>query len=79
MEERGFLSATVIKYEIDGCSWLIELKDGKRLQPMAFKEEFKKDELKVWIKFSYRKKGEVGICMAGTMVDVTEIEIRKDE
>jgi hypothetical protein len=73
-----YTKAEVINYAIDGCTWMLQLKDGKKLQPSYLKPEFQKDKLKVWIKYS-PKKGGVGICMAGEMVNITEIELRKNE
>jgi hypothetical protein len=73
-----YKAATVINYALDGCTWMIRLEDGKKLQPSNLKPEFQKDKLKVWIKYTI-KKGGVGICMAGEMVDITEIELRKNE
>jgi hypothetical protein len=71
-----YKAATVINYTVDGCTWMLQLEDGKKLQPSVLKPEFQKDKLKVWIKYS-PKKGGVGICMAGEIVDITEIDLRK--
>jgi hypothetical protein len=72
----GYEKATVISYEVDGCTWMLDLEDGKKLQPAELKPEFQKDRLDVWIKYEI-KKGAVGICMAGTMINLVEIELRK--
>jgi hypothetical protein len=71
-----FIKAEVINYTVDGCTWMLKLEDGKKLQPSELKPEFQKNKLKVWIKYVV-KKGGVGICMAGEMVNITEIELRK--
>lgn len=71
-----YIAATVINYTVDGCTWMLQLEDGKKLQPSVLKPEYQKDKLKVWIKY-LTKKGGVGICMAGEIVDITEIELRK--
>lgn len=73
--KEGFTKATIINYTVDGCSWLLELEDGKKLQPETLDQKFQKDKLKVWIKYTI-KKGGVGICMTGEMVNITAIEER---
>ena len=75
MEEKGFIPATVIRYSLDGCSWMLALKDGKKLQPENLKADFQKDKLEVWIRYQL-KKGGMSICMAGEIVTITEIELR---
>ena len=72
----GYTKAEVINYTVDGCSWMLQLEDGKKLEPAGLKPEFQKDKLKVWIKYTI-KKGGAGICMAGEMINLTEIELRK--
>lgn len=72
----GYTKATVINYTVDGCTWMLELEDGKKLQPAELKPEFQKDKLNVWIMYETRKGG-IGICMAGEMVNITAIELRK--
>jgi len=81
-EKEGYVKATVIFYEVDACKYLLQLEPElngpdvlKRLEPTILKEEFKKDHLLVWIKY-IPKKGGVSICMAGQMVDLTDILLR---
>jgi hypothetical protein len=74
--ERGYTPATVINYTIDGCSWMLKLENDQKLQPLELQPEFQQENLKVWIKYVI-KKGAVGICMAGEIVTLTEIVIRK--
>ncbi len=70
----GYIQATVTLYDVDGCKWLITLSDGKRLIPSpVLAEGFARDGLKVWLKYSL-KKGAVGTCMAGAIVEITAIE-----
>jgi len=70
----GYVQATVTLYDVDGCKWLITLADGKRIIPSpALAENFAVDGLKVWLKYAL-KKGAVGTCMAGTIVELTAIE-----
>lgn len=73
--KEGYTKATIINYAVDGCSWMIQLEDGKKLEPSNLADEFKKENLKVWIQYQV-KKGGMSICMAGEMVTITTIEIR---
>lgn len=73
-EQSGFVKGTIINYTLDGCSFMIQLEDGKKLEPVNLQFEFKKDKFKVWIKYQYYKGN--SICMAGEMVTVTAIETR---
>ncbi|MDQ3048802.1 MAG: hypothetical protein M3R27_14725 [Bacteroidota bacterium] len=74
----GFEKAVIKNHLIDGCTWIMELENEKKLQPVNLTSEFQKDQLKVWVKYAV-KKGAVGICMTGEIVNITEIEIRNDE
>ena len=68
--------ATVINYTVDGCSWLLILEDGTKLQPVNLAPEFQKNNLKVWITYEL-KKGANSICMTGKMVTLASIQLRK--
>ncbi|MCW3085239.1 MAG: hypothetical protein JWP12_2605 [Bacteroidetes bacterium] len=68
--------ATVINYTVDGCTWLLILEDGTKLQPVNLSPEFQKNNLKVWITYSL-KKGASSICMTGKMVTLASIQLRK--
>lgn len=71
------IPATVIDYrELDGCEFLIQLRDGTKLQPVNLDNKFKKDKLEVLI--TWKKYDGAGICMAGTMVEITFISVAKD-
>lgn len=71
----GFTKATIINYTVDGCTWMIELEDGKKLEPINLKDEFKKNNLKVWIQYKHYEN--FSFCMAGEMVTITAIELRE--
>ncbi|MES2397571.1 MAG: hypothetical protein V4549_16295 [Bacteroidota bacterium] len=71
-EQNGFVKATIINYTLDGCNFMLLLEDGKKMEPVNLSEEFKKDNIKVWIKYQHYKGN--SICMAGEMVTVTAIE-----
>ena len=71
------IPATVIDYrELDGCEFLIQLRDGTKLQPVNLDNKFKKDKLEVLI--TWKKYDGASICMAGTMVEITFITVAKD-
>ena len=71
----GASKATVVSYQFDGCSWILLLENGKKLQPNKLPPEFQKDQLKVWIKFVIQK-NVVSTCMTGDPIALTEIELR---
>ena len=79
----GYTKASIQLYQIDGCKFVLQLDsiikgddEGKRLEPLNLKEEFKKDKLLVWVKYVV-KKGAVSTCMIGQVVDISEMELRK--
>ncbi|HEY4799475.1 MAG TPA: hypothetical protein VII99_10405 [Bacteroidia bacterium] len=74
--KEGYVKATVINYEVDGCTFLLQLEDGKKLEPTSLLQDFKQDKLAVWIKFS-PKKNAVSVCMAGQIVELSDIQLRK--
>ncbi len=74
-EKEGYIKATVIFYEVSGCEYILKLEDEKKLEPSNLSVEFKKDLLLVWIKY-IPKKNEVSICMAGQMVELSDIQLR---
>ena len=59
---------------LDGCRLLLELPDGKRLQPINLDKVYQKEGLK--LRFTYKKAdGYMGICMAGDMVELLAVEL----
>lgn len=74
-ENSGFEAASVSDLRgLDGCRYVIKLETGESLEPSALPEEFKKDNLLVWIKYKTREGS--SICMTGKMVTITEIKLR---
>ncbi len=71
--KEGFTKVTVVKLTLDGCSFLLQLADGKKLEAINLKEEYKKEGLVLWIKYTPNKKA-MSICMAGEIVDLTEVK-----
>ncbi|HEX8515713.1 MAG TPA: hypothetical protein VF868_05890 [Bacteroidia bacterium] len=76
VQPRGAVAATVFRLDLDGCTWMIRLEDGTQLQPSGLQLEFQQDGLKVWVTYTNNKHG-TSICMAGQVIDVTEIQLRK--
>ena len=73
----GYTKATVIdSRELDGCTFLLELPDGTKLEPTNLPDAFKKHNLAVKIKYIPNKEV-VSICMAGKMITITDI--KKDD
>jgi hypothetical protein len=59
---------------LDGCSLLIEMKDGSFLQPFEMTPDFKLMEDQK-IKFSYEQiEGVASTCMKGKIVRITKIK-----
>lgn len=82
-EKEGYIKGTVVYYEIDACKYIIQLVSDpngpdviKQLEPVNLPADFQKDQLAVWIKYIPRK-GAVSACMAGEIVEITDIRIRK--
>jgi hypothetical protein len=72
----GYTAATLVKFDVDGCKWLIQLESGQKLVPSKLPgTEFLYDGTKVWVKYTL-KKGAMGICMAGDVIELTGIEKR---
>ncbi len=57
---------------LDGCNFLLELDDGKKVQPLSLPSEFSQDGLKVEVEFKV-KTGMMSICMAGPTVEIIKI------
>lgn len=58
---------------LDGCGFLLEISEGKKLEPTNLAEEIKKDRLIVWVKFT-ETKGKASVCMAGRIVTITDLK-----
>ena len=76
-ESEGFVKAEIIKYEVESCGYLIQLNDSQLLSPEKLSDEFKKDKLTIWVKYTFLKQKSPSICMAGKPVKIDEIIIRK--
>ena len=68
--------ATVINYEVDGCKFLLQLTDGKKLQPENLAVEFQKDQLKLQMKYHVQNK--MNTCMTGEVVHIDFIKLKTE-
>lgn len=82
-EKEGYAKGTVVYYEIDACRYIIQLVSDpngpdviKQLEPVNLPADFQKDQLAVWVKYLPSKQT-VSSCMAGEIVEITDIRIRK--
>ncbi|MGZ3862863.1 MAG: hypothetical protein ACXVPN_10665 [Bacteroidia bacterium] len=77
--KEGYEKAVVINYNVDGCGFMFQLMDKRKskISPDRFPEEFKKEKMKVWIKYASAKKQPVTTCMAGHFCELIDIQKRK--
>ncbi|MBI2270926.1 MAG: hypothetical protein HYU69_11335 [Bacteroidetes bacterium] len=75
-EKAGYARATVIKYEVDGCGYLLQLGSGKKLEVLSLPEELKQEKKEVWIKYELDKNA-ASICMAGDIIKLTDYKVIK--
>lgn len=75
--KEGYVAATVMFSDLETCEYLLVLASEKRLEPsVSLPAAFQQDKLFVWIKYA-EKKGGMSVCMAGTLVDIADIQLRK--
>jgi len=71
--KEGYYEATVKDFTgLDGCSFLLILLDGRKLEPNNLNKDFKQDGIKVWVKFV--PANFTSICMAGETVSIVAME-----
>ena len=77
--KEGYEKAIIIDYKVDGCGFMIQLMDKRKskISPDKLPDEFKKEKMKVWIKYSSSKKQPITTCMAGHFCDLIDIKPRK--
>lgn len=74
----GSVFAKVVDYsELDGCTWILELSDGQKVQPVNLPEEFKRKELKLFVTYKFFDGSNT--CMTGRMVTITSASIAKED
>lgn len=74
--EQGYVKATVIKYEVESCGYILQLENENKLMPDVLDDAFKKDKLEVWIKYELIKKQPMTTCMAGKAVKMVDVKKR---
>ena len=76
MEAQGFVKAMVIRMDLDGCGYMLELAGDKtKLEPDGLQPEYQTDSLNVWIKYKAAP-DRMSVCMAGQTIDLLEIKKR---
>jgi hypothetical protein len=73
---QGYIAATVVDYNVDGCIWMIQMADGKKYEPQNLEDTYRKDQQKVWIKYEVQKNA-MTICMGGAVIKITDMKERK--
>ncbi len=75
------VQATLKVLNLDGCNWVLELPDGKRLEPLNIESFFEENNIPrttgVSVKVEYRLVKSASICMVGETVMVTCLEFIK--
>ena len=71
----NYQKATIMKEELDGCTWMVILEGGKKLEPQNLADEYKVDQQKVYVQYKPYKG--LSICMMGEMVTITAIAKRE--
>lgn len=61
---------------LDGCSWLLELEDGTRLEPVNLNDFEIEPQEGLKVEVSYKEVEMFSTCMAGLIVELSCIEKR---
>lgn len=77
--KEGYVKAVVIDYKVDNCGFMLELTDKRKskLNLDSIPAAFKKEKLKVWVKYIVAKKQPMTTCMAGHFCELVDIQKRK--
>jgi hypothetical protein len=77
MTQAGFVSGSILhqKDKETPCDYLIKLDEGTLLEPTGLGEEFKKDGLKIWIKYVPSRR--MSLCSGSIPANVDEIKIKE--
>ncbi len=66
------------KLDLDGCGWVIELKNGERLQPINLHDFEVPMKEGLSMSISYNRVHEMAsICMAGIIVELSCLQIQE--
>lgn len=75
-QKEGYSKLIVIDERgLDGCGFLLKTENNEKLEPTNIPENFKKNNYKIWAKFSLIKGG-ASICMSGPMIKLIDIKKR---
>ncbi len=74
--KQGYVKGIVEEVTLDGCTWMISLKDSadKRIEPDVWEPGYQVQDLQVWIKYEVQNR--LSICMAGQTVHIVDIKKR---
>lgn len=71
-------SAIIKPFQLDGCSWIIELPEGEKIEPMNFRDFLTESELEeaqpVRVKVEFYDTKSPSICMIGRTVAISCME-----
>lgn len=76
-KKNNFVKGTVIdKSSLAGCTFIIELVNGEKIQPVNLDPEFSKHHLPIWVK--YKVKNTPSTCMVGKVAIIEAVEPREE-
>lgn len=75
--ENGTL-AVIKTFELDGCTWILELPSGEKIEPMNFREFLTGSEIEdaqpISVKVEFNDTKSPSICMIGRTVAISCLE-----
>ncbi len=70
--------AIIKPFELDGCTWVLELSNGEKIEPMNYKEFLSVEDLEpqqpLKVKVTFNDTKSATICMIGRTVAITCLE-----
>ncbi len=70
--KEGYTAGTIVHSKEEGdCEWTIKLEDGRHYESMSMKEEFMKNDLKVYFKFIPQRR--MSNCTKASPIEITEM------
>ena len=74
--EDTFIAAVVVnKTGFDGCGFLLRIGETDLYEPNGLQEEFRMNDLKVWIKYELDPRP--SICMVGKTITIIDCKLRE--
>jgi hypothetical protein len=75
-DKTGYTFGTIVQSKTEGdCEWTIKLENGKHLDPKSLEEDFMKNGMSVWIKYTPQRR--MQRCENAMPVGITEIKMNK--